>query len=122
MKTPIHWFEIPTADYERGVRFYETVFAATLRREEMGPVRMAVFPYEAPATGGAVVHMEQFTPGPSGTVVYLDGGADLAEPLGRVEAAGGRVLMPKTLLSPEIGYIALFEDSEGNRIGLHSLG
>ena len=42
--------------------------------------------------------------------------------LDKIESAGGKVLMAKTAISPEIGHMAFFEDSEGNKIGLHSQG
>ena len=123
MRTVISWFEIPTADFERGIRFYETVLDIRLKREDMGTVRMAMFPgAETAPVGGAVIHMEGGNPpGPVGTVVYLFGGDDLAVPLARVEPAGGQVLVPKTLIAPEIGYFALFRDSEGNHVGLYSM-
>lgn len=122
MSRLINWFEIPATDFERAVRFYEAVFAVTLKRETFGGgCQMGVFPYADPATGGAVCCMENYAPGASGVIIYLDGGDDLTAPLERAEAAGGKILLPKTLITPEIGYIALFQDSEGNRIGLHSL-
>jgi len=123
MQSVISWFEIPTADFERGIRFYESVLDITLRREDMGPMRLAIFPMEPDGpVGGALVHMAGGNPpGPVGTVVYLYGGDDLAVPLARVEAAGGLVLVPKTLIKPEVGYFALFRDSEGNHVGLYSM-
>ena len=122
MKRLINWFEIPVTDLERAVRFYETVFVMRLRTEEMNGMRMGVFPYEESATGGALVACKEGKPGDHGVIIYLDGGNDLGTPLGRVVAAGGRILMEKTAINPEIGYIAMFADSEGNRIGLHSRG
>lgn len=120
MSSLISWFEIPTADYERGVRFYETVMGVTLSRENMGPMHMAVFPHDE-AAGGAVTWMEGGQPpGACGSVVYLNGGDDLAVPLARVEAAGGAVIVPKTLIAPEIGYFCVFRDTEGNHVGLFS--
>lgn len=123
MQTYASWFEIPTAEFERGIRFYEAVFELALRREDMGPVRMAIFPGEADApSGGAVIHMAGGQPpGPMGTTLYLFGGDDLAVPLARVEPAGGAVVVPKTLITPEIGYFAVFRDSEGNHVGLYSM-
>lgn len=123
MQTVISWFEIPTADFERGIRFYETVLDVSLNREDMGPMRMAMFPCEEGSpVGGAVVHMEGGNPpGPMGAVVYLFGGDDLSLALGRVEAAGGAVIVPKTMISEEIGYFAVFRDSEGNHVGLYSM-
>jgi predicted enzyme related to lactoylglutathione lyase len=120
MKRLINWFEIPVAELDRAVRFYETVFAVRLRLEEMNGMKMGVFPYEQGATGGALLACKEGKPGDHGVLIYLDGGSDLATPLGRVAAAGGRILMEKTLIDPHIGHIAMFADSEGNRIGLHS--
>lgn len=122
MQPTISWFEIPTADFERGIKFYETVLGVSLKREDMGPVRMAMFPCEedSPA-GGAVIHMEGGNPpGPVGTVVYLFAGDDLAVALARVDAAGGQVIVPKTPIPPDCGYFAVFRDSEGNHAGLYS--
>lgn len=122
MQRLINWFEIPVSDLARAQAFYEETFQVKLRIENMGDVQLAVFPYAEPATGGALLACPEGRPGEHGVVIYLDGGADLAQPLARAVAAGGRVLMPKTEISPEIGHIALFADSEGNRIGLHSPG
>jgi uncharacterized protein len=119
----ISWFEIPAADFERAMRFYETVLAMTLKREDMGPMRMAMFPgSEDLPVGGAVTYMEGAQPpGPMGTVVYLSAGDDLALALARVPEAGGAVIVPKTLITSEIGYFAIFRDSEGNNVGLYSM-
>ena len=121
MKTLINWFEIPAADFDRARQFYETVFAVSLRVEDMPGMKLGVFPYTDPATGGAIAQGTELRPGAEGVVIYLDGGEDLAGPLARAAAKGGEVLMPKTLIDPHIGHIALFRDSEGNVIGLHSL-
>jgi predicted enzyme related to lactoylglutathione lyase len=53
-------------------------------------------------------------------VLYLNANPDLSPVLGRIPAAGGKVLLPKTQITPEIGYKAVFEDTEGNRLALHS--
>lgn len=119
MTTLINWFEIPVTDMERACAFYEQVFQVGLNRQACGEGRMAVFPYTQPATGGALCQSPFHRPGP-GTIPYLDGGADLAVPLARAEKQGAKVLLGKTQITPEIGYMALFEDCEGNVIGLHS--
>ncbi|MGQ9365518.1 VOC family protein [Azospirillum sp. ST 5-10] len=117
------WFEIPASDFARAVRFYETVFQVRLVEERCprtGTV-MGIFPAEGAAVKGCVVAGEGYVPGATGSVVYLNGGDDLAGPLSRVWEAGGRVVVPKTLIDESIGHYAQFTDSEGNRIGLHSL-
>ena len=121
MANLINWFEIAVSDLARATRFYEQVLAVQLRQEVMDEVAMAIFPYQEPATGGALCQMQGLQPSADGVVIYLDAGADLSLPLQRVAAAGGQVLMPKTFLGENIGYIAWLRDSEGNRIGLHSM-
>lgn len=115
------WFEIPSQDLARALRFYQDVFGLQLREERMGAVQMAVFPHAGEAVSGALVCGEGLRPGADGSIVYLNAGEDLAPLLSRVERAGGQVLVPKTLITPEIGYFAHILDSEGNRVGLHSL-
>lgn len=122
MQNPVAWFEIPTTNLERAIAFYENVFAITLRREKCGDNDLAIFPYAEPAPGGALVAMPQLSPRDNGTLIYLNGGDDLAGPLARAEAAGGKIVMAKTDLGKGIGHIALFIDSEGNRIGVYSRG
>lgn len=120
MNNPICWFELPVVDIERAVRFYESVFAVSLRRENCGGHPMAIFPYAEPQPSGALVQMPQLEPRDNGTLVYLNGGEDLNLALERVKAAGGEVVMEKSAIGKDIGYIALFMDSEGNRVGLYS--
>jgi len=117
----INWFEIPVVDFERAVRFYETVLGIKFRIDHMADMKLAIFPYSEDATGGALCVHPQYQPAASGgVVIYLDGGDDLGVPLGRVANAGGQVVMPKTRITPEIGYMGFFRDSEGNTIALHS--
>jgi len=114
------WFEIPAANFERAVGFYEKVFDTRLIKDKFGPADLAVFPYEQPAMSGCVIKGEGYVPARDGAVVYLGSRVDLDVPLGKVVAAGGRVATPKTALPEGMGYFAHFVDSEGNRVGLHS--
>ena len=120
MNNPICWFELPTTDLDRAATFYQTVFAIALRRENAGGHPMAIFPYAEPNVGGALVAMPQLAPRDNGTLIYLNGGDDLSVVLKRIPAAGGQVVMEKTCIGEAIGHIALFIDSEGNRVGLYS--
>src|SRR5262249_28744923 len=113
------WFEIPTADFDRAVRFYEKVVDARLVREEMGPMTLGIFPHDKPLASGAVVKAPGYVPAEAGTVVYLSLGA-IRPALTRVSAAGGGVLLPLTELPNGGGVFAQIRDSEGNRVGLFS--
>jgi predicted enzyme related to lactoylglutathione lyase len=50
-----------------------------------------------------------------------DRGSDLDCVLSKVKTAGGKVILHKTYLSKEAGWIGLFSDTEGNRIGLQHM-
>lgn len=117
----VGWFEIPTADMERAIDFYETVFDCKLDRNKMGDFDMAWFPFddEMKGAGGSLVHHEMYIPSEKGTLVYFSS-EDIDTELSKVEKAGGKVLREKTEISPDIGYMAFFVDPEGNRIALHS--
>ncbi len=119
----VGWVEIPAIDLERAVRFYETVFGFTMDRQAMGMQGMAMFP-GVPNTigsGAALVKHPEYKPSRDGVLVYFTAfSGDVATELGRVEKAGGKVVAPKRQITPEIGYMAVFVDSEGNKIALHS--
>ncbi len=117
----ISWFELPAGDFDRAVGFYEAVLGVALRREEIGGEPLAVFPYQRPGTGGAVVARDAMRPGADGALVYLAYHDGLAAAMARVEPAGGRLLGPKVELPPGMGGFALALDTEGNRIGLHAV-
>ncbi|ASS48641.1 MAG: lactoylglutathione lyase [Candidatus Fluviicola riflensis] len=118
----LNWFEISVSDIKRAVKFYETVFAIEMPVQEMMGMQLASFPAED-TTGkvsGGLVQGPMHKPSADGAKVYLNGNPDLDNALSRVEAAGGKILMPKTKISDEIGCMAFFIDSEGNTVALHS--
>jgi uncharacterized protein len=117
----VGWFEIPVRDMERAIAFYQSVFATQLERHKLDHTDMAWFPWDREGKGaaGTLVAEESAVPSQQGVLIYFSC-QDLNTELGRVEGAGGKVLLPKTEISPEFGYFALFQDTEGNRIGLHA--
>ena len=121
MKNAINWFEIPATDFDRAVRFYSEIYDNDMPTRDMGHINMGFFSHEQGQVGGAVVSGEGYAPAIDGSKVYLNGGSDLRTVLDRVADAGGTVVMGKTEISPEIGFFAIFDDTEGNRIYLHSM-
>lgn len=120
----LNWFEIPVSDISRAKTFYTNIFGLKEMEEmEMMGNKMAFFPADQGngKVSGALVMGEGYKPTMDGALVYLnaDPKMDAAE---KIENAGGKVIMPKTHISPEIGYMAVFIDSEGNRMALHSNG
>jgi predicted enzyme related to lactoylglutathione lyase len=122
MQNMINWFEIPTADISRAKKFYQTILGTEMNETEMFGTKMAFFPTDGSNVSGAIVQGEDYTPSSEGALVYLNGGSNLETSLSKVETAGGKVIVPKTQISPEMGYFAIFIDTEGNKIALHSIG
>ncbi|ADZ90127.1 VOC family protein [Marinomonas mediterranea] len=113
-------FEIPATDLDRAVNFYSRIFDLTIETMEMPEMKMGLFPYENQPTVGVIIQGEGCVPSSSGVTVYLNAGEDLQIVLSKVESNGGKVLLPKTPHADESGFFALFLDTEGNRLGLHS--
>ncbi len=125
MDNAISWFEIPATDIDRAQKFYETIFQIQMQPMDFQQTKMRMFPIDDPmkGIGGTLIdsggfHKPSATEGP---LIYLNGNPDVQITLDRVEAAGGKIVVPKTEISPEYGYMAVFIDTEGNRIALHSV-
>jgi len=118
----LNWFEISVADIKRATKFYETIFGIKLDQQEMMGMKMAFFPSEdmSKKVSGGLVQGPNHKPSPDGAKIYLNGNPDLSGTLSKVATAGGKVVMPKTKISDDIGYMASFVDSEGNIVALHS--
>jgi len=121
MANVLNWFEIPALDLERAIKFYSDIFSyPSMYKMSHGTVEMAIFPMEGNGVGGALCRDEEYKPSKDGSLIYLNANPDLSVPLSKVEAAGGKVLIPKRQITPEIGFMALIIDSEGNRVAFHS--
>ncbi len=125
MDNAISWFEIPATDIDRAQKFYEAIFQIRMQPMDFQQTKMRMFPIDDPmkGIGGTLIdsggfHKPSATEGP---LIYLNGNPDVQITLDRVEAAGGKIVVPKTEISPEYGYMAVFIDTEGNRIALHSV-
>ena len=123
-KNAISWFEIPTKDLDRAQKFYEEIFGIKMNPLDLENIKMRMFPLEdMMGVGGALCFAEGFY-NPSlndGPLIYLNANPDVKLILDKVDAAGGRVIVPKTEISPDYGFMGIFVDTEGNRIGLHSI-
>ena len=121
MANAINWFEIPVKNFNKAKTFYETIFGATMQPMEAMGMKSAFFPadLENGSIGGCIIEGQGYKPSNKGSLVYLNGGEDLSVTLSKVEQAGGKIILPKTAIGHN-GFMAHFEDTEGNKIGLHS--
>lgn len=120
VQNAVSWFDIPVHDLDRATAFYNDILGTTLERYGGPGLQGALFP--VPGVSGTLIQGEGFTPSHGGSVVYLNAGDDLNTVLNRVVGAGGKVLLDKTEIGGDRGFFAYFEDTEGNRVGLHSAG
>ena len=119
----LNWFEIPAKDITRAKKFYEAIFAVEMQdMGEMMGMKMAGFPSDMGSgkANGALAQSNMHKPSQEGCIIYLNANPTIQTVIDRIESAGGKVVMPKTQIGPEIGYMAFFIDSEGNKMALHA--
>ena len=124
MKNAVSWFEIPATNLDRAQKFYEEILNIRFRKLDLPNIKMRIFPIDDPmGAGGSICdsggfHKPSSTDGP---LIYLNGNPDVQSILDKVENAGGKILVPKTQISEDFGYMAVIIDTEGNRIAFHSI-
>ena len=120
MKKIFNYIAIPCVDYERALTFYSAITDGRLKENPGVPFPMAYFTDADGNHSGHIFQHPNFKPSADGPIVYLELADDLNDTLAKIVEAGGNIVMPKTLITQERGYWALFIDTEGNRLALHS--
>jgi predicted enzyme related to lactoylglutathione lyase len=120
MKNLISIVEIPVTDFSRAITFYRAILGLPIEEMEMGGVQMGVLPSSGGTVNVVLAKGNDYKPTMDGPVLYLNAGNDLQAILNKIESNGGKIVVPKTLISPEMGFFALFIDTEGNKLGLHA--
>ena len=120
MNSFISIFEIPATDISRAINFYREILGVKIEKMEFPGMEMGLFPYQDQMVTGVIMKGEGYEPSASGVTIYLNGGDNLQTILDTVAGTGGKIIIPKTPHADEIGFFAIFHDSEGNKIGLHS--
>jgi uncharacterized protein len=121
MENLINFIDIPAADFSRAVSFYKAILGLHIKETDMFGTKMGFFPTDGKNVSGAIVQGQDYQPSTNGVVAYLNGGNNLQIILDKVESNNGKVIVPKTHINAEVGYIAMFIDTEGNRMALHSI-
>jgi predicted enzyme related to lactoylglutathione lyase len=119
MENTIVWVDIPVTDMDRARKFYAAVLEAEIPLMDGANGDVALLPMEQGSVSGDLVRGENQRPGAGGVTVYLDSKGDPEGMIERAVAAGGAMLMPVTSMGDMVGFIGFFQDSEGNRIGVH---
>ena len=121
MKNALNWFEVPVKNFDKAKTFYEAVLGADMLVKEAMGMKSAFFPADLQeGIGGCIIQGPGYEPSKSGSLIYLNAGSDIDELLAKVQSAGGKVLRPKTAIGSN-GFLAHFEDTEGNRLGFHAM-
>jgi len=120
MNSFVSIFEIPATEISRAVGFYQEILAINIDQMDVQGMQMGILPYEGQMITGVIIKGDGYRPSADGVTIYLNGGDNLQIILDKVEKNGGKIVVPKTLHADESGYFAMFLDTEGNKIGLHS--
>ena len=121
MKNLISNVEIPTIDFSRAVVFYQAILDISIEEIDMDGIQMGLFPNDGESISVQLINGSEYKTSADGTIVYLNGGNDLQKVANKIEANGGKIILPKTGIGPEMGFYAMFIDTEGNKLGLHSM-
>ncbi|TDY71810.1 hypothetical protein CLV96_0784 [Leptospira meyeri] len=119
-KNMISIVEIPVVNMARAIQFYQSILGVTIEMMTMGDTELGVLPAPEGTVSVVLVKGKEYSPAKNGVLIYFNPGENLQPALDKVEKNGGKILLNKTLISPEMGYYAFFLDSEGNKLGLHS--
>lgn len=112
--------EIPTSEFSRAVTFYQDILDINIESMEMEGMKMGLFQNDGQSPFVQLIHGDDYKTSDSGTIVYLNGGTDLQSVVEKIENSGGEIIVPKTAIGSEMGFFAIFLDTEGNKLGLHS--
>ncbi len=117
---PVGWFELPATDLDRAAKFYADAFGFDMTRRGNVGYDMVWFPSSATNKGapGALIKGFGYKPSLEGPILYFTA-PEIDKIAEKIVAAGGKIHVPKKAIG-EYGFIAIFEDSEGNRAGLHA--
>lgn len=121
MQNLVTFIDIPATDFGRAVSFYKAILGLEINETEVFGTKMGFFPSDGTNASGAIVQGQDYKPSTDGVIAYLNGGNDLQNVLDKVGPNNGKVIVPKTHISPEVGYIGMFIDTEGNKMAVHSI-
>jgi predicted enzyme related to lactoylglutathione lyase len=117
----LSWFEIPVKDINRARKFYEAVLEIEMQElPEILEIKKVAFPTNGRICG-VLAQSPMHKPSLDGSLIYLSANPFIQQVIDRIENAGGKILLPKTELGKELGYMAYMIDSEGNAVALHAL-
>ena len=110
---PIVHIELSAEDRKAAGAFYEDVFGWKIT--DLPEMSYTLFEYEEDRGGGFNPVSDQ---NPAGTVTVYIQAEDIEATLDKIEAHGGKVVIPKTVI-PNTGWFALFTDPSGNQLALY---
>lgn len=122
----LNWFEIPVSDMARAKKFYGHIYNTEMPDMDMPDMKMAAFPSDQwsegnpGGVGGVLAESEWHKPSNEGSVIYLNANPSIDEHIRRAEEAGANIVVPKTEIGNNMGFFAMFIDSEGNKVGFHA--
>jgi uncharacterized protein len=119
MSNTVCWTDIPVTDLERATKFYSAVLGVTLKKESFSGMEIVILPHEQNNVSGSLSVMKDNRPSSTGPLVYLSVEGRLDAAIAGVKQTGGKIVVEKEQIGP-YGYRAVFLDSEGNRMALHS--
>jgi predicted enzyme related to lactoylglutathione lyase len=112
----VYYFEMPVENFERAIKFYETVFGWKITKQDRSSG-----PYYSVKTG------DEEQPGINGSLFKKEEGwtnisnvirvQEIDAVIEKIRKLGGEIVFPKHVING-VGYLAYFRDLEGNTFGM----
>ncbi len=112
------WFDIPVADLDRSIAFYQAVLGCGVTTESMEGFSFGVFEHDQ-GNGGCLVPMADQISRDGGILLYMNVHGRIRDAVEQAKAHGGEIIDDVHPIGPH-GFRSILRDSEGNRIALHS--
>ncbi len=118
-KNRIGWFEIHVHDFEKAKEFYGKLFNWEFKLSQGSKSHYwNIFTGEG-SVGGGFMKKEKPEQDGHSVILYVETD-DIEATLKKASELGGKIHTPKTLINENAGYFALFNDNDGNLLGLWS--
>ncbi len=119
MANQVNWFDIPVTNLDRAITFYSRVLNTQITKDTSA-TPVGVLAHNNGEVSGCLHESHDNKPSGCGPLLYFNVNGRLDDAVMTAVLSGGKIIKAKHPIG-QWGYRAIIQDTEGNRIALHSL-